>query len=316
MNFIKSVSMFLICIILFSGCSQKNEKSDKLIVFHAGSLSVPLKQVKEEFAKLHPGVNIVLEAAGSRTCARKITDLKKDCDVMLSADYTVIDNILIPEYADWCIPFITNQMSIAYNDKSKYADLINSDNWYDILMKKDVICGASNPNDDPCGYRTILMLKLAQTFYHVPNIEINIYNNDSMRIRPKETDLIALLETNTIDYMFIYKSVAVQHGLKYIELPNEINLGNPADADFYKLANVSVSGQKPGEFITKEGGPIVYGLTIPKNAPNPELAKEFVEFVLSPKGMNIFKENGQNSVVPEKTKTYDKIPDDLKKYAK
>jgi molybdate/tungstate transport system substrate-binding protein len=41
-------------------------------------------------------------------------------------------------------------------------------------------------------------------------------------IRPKEVDLVALIESNAIDYMFQYKSVAIQHGLKYIELPKMI----------------------------------------------------------------------------------------------
>ena len=35
-------------------------------------------------------------------------------------------------------------------------------------------------------------------------------------IRPKEVDLVALIEANAADYMFQYKSVAIQHGLKYL----------------------------------------------------------------------------------------------------
>ena len=43
-------------------------------------------------------------------------------------------------------------------------------------------------------------------------------------IRPKETDLLALLEAGEIDYLFIYRSVAQQHGLKMILLDDAMNL--------------------------------------------------------------------------------------------
>jgi hypothetical protein len=40
-----------------------------------------------------------------------------------------------------------------------------------------------------------------------------------------------------------------------------------------------------------------------------------MDFVLS-EGMKIMEENGQTSLVPSPTDTYDKIPERLKKYAK
>ena len=61
---------------------------------------------------------------------------------------------------------------------------------------------------------------------------------------------------------------------------------------------------------------MVYGITIPINAPNPELAIKFVAYILdSSKGMAIMEKNGQSSMVPSPSDTYDKIPDALKKYA-
>ena len=65
-------------------------------------------------------------------------------------------------------------------------------------------------------------------------------------IRPKEVDLVALIESNAIDYMFQYKSVAIQHKLKYIELPDEINLSDPCKNDIYKSVSLDVAGNKPG----------------------------------------------------------------------
>ena len=81
------------------------EVSGKIIIFNAGSLTIPLAKMEKEFEAKYPGVNVLREAAGSRKCARKITDLKKPCDIMASADYTVIDQLLIPAYANWNIRF-------------------------------------------------------------------------------------------------------------------------------------------------------------------------------------------------------------------
>ena len=315
------ILLVLLSTIFISGCSpeQKDSKSastnTKIIIFHAGSLSVPLLKIKQAYQKLNPNTEIILEAAGSRACARKITDLKKQCDLMISADYKVISNLLIPGYADWIIKFATNQLSIVYNNESKFTDKINSDNWYKLLIRNDVICGASNPNDDPCGYRTVLMLKLANSYYQIPDLYNIISAKGKMIIRPKETDLIALLDANAIDYMFIYKSVAIQHKLKHIDLPDQINLGNPEYADFYRNATIQISGKTPGSFITQTGAPIVYGLTIPKNAPDKEAAVKFLQFMFSDEGLQIIKECGQMPIIPSISETYSKIPKELQKFA-
>jgi molybdate/tungstate transport system substrate-binding protein len=317
-----NILLILFASIIISACSpeqkpsKNNPKKNKIIVFHAGSLSVPLLKIKEAYKKLNPNTEVILEAAGSRACARKITDLKKQCDLMVSADYKVIDNLLIPKYADWNIKFATNQLSIVYNEKSKFASQINTDNWYNILMKRDVICGTSNPNDDPCGYRTVLMLKLANLYYKTPDLYRMVTTKGKIIVRPKETDLIALLDANAIDYMFIYKSIAIQHKLKHIDLPDQINLGNPKYSDFYKKADMQISGKAPGSFITQIGAPIVYGVTIPKNAPDKETAVKFLQFMLSDKGLKIIKDSGQKPIIPSETNTYSKIPKELQKYAK
>jgi len=128
--------------------------------------------------------------------------------------------------------------------------------------------------------------------------------------------LLSLLESNNIDYIFLYRSVAEQHHLKYVELPDQINLSDPKYSDFYKKADIKISGNKPGTFIAKKGAPMLYGVTIPKNAGNPELALKFVEFLLNKnEGLKIMEKNGQQSVVPSYSKTYNEVPAILKKFA-
>ncbi len=314
--------IFVVIIAITACSSNKKEKenssglSGDLIIFHAGSLSVPFREITKEFKKEYPEVNILSEAAGSRSCARKITDLKRDCDIMASADYTVIDNLLIPEHTSWNIRFATNEMTIVFTEKSRYSDEINKNNWFDILLKNDVAFGRSDPNSDPCGYRAVLTLNLAEEYYKRVGIAEQLLHKDRNFIRPKEVDLLALLESQSIDYIFLYRSVAKQHGLNYIVLPDEINLKNPELASLYSTADVKISGKKPGEYITKIGEPMIYGVTILNNAPNKNAALKFIEFLLSKeKGMKIMEKNGQPSLVPTYSDSYDNIPAELIKFA-
>ncbi|MFC1676229.1 tungstate ABC transporter substrate-binding protein WtpA [Planctomycetota bacterium] len=288
-----------IVLLVLAALIKKTTAVDKneLIIFHAGSLAVPFKQICEEFSRTDPSVNISCEAAGSRICARKITDLNRPCDIMASADYTVIDTLLIPKHADFNIKFASNQMVIAFHENSAIARQINKNNWFEILLKKNVAFGRSDPNSDPCGYRSVFVMKLAEKYYNRPGLAVEMAGKDQKYIRPKEVDLLALLEAGELDYIFIYRSVAKQHGLKILTLPDQINLSNAEFADFYKTASIRLTGKRPGEFITKKAQPILYGVTIPKNASNRELAERFLKFLLDPgKGGVILEKNGQNFI--------------------
>ncbi len=286
----------------------------KLIVFHAGSLAVPFKEMSEAFKVKHPGVEVIREAAGSRTCARKVADLGLPCDVMASADYTVIDKLLIPEHASWNISFATNEMGIMYRPDSKFAKEINETNWYRILLRKGVAFGHSDPNSDPCGYRTMLVWQLAERHYGVPGLFKSLQAACPPRnVRPKETDLMALLEAGEIDYLFIYRSVCLQHHMPLVKLPDAVNLGSAQYADFYRQAAIRISGKTPGTFVVKKGKPMVYGITIPNKAPHRKLAVEFVAFVLGPEGRKIMARNGQAPVSPPRaTGRVDQLPAVLK----
>ena len=308
----------LLSVICFNLKAQKQmtDISGDLIIFHAGSLSVPMKEIAAEFNKIYPNVKILSESAGSVASARKITDIDRPCDIMASADYSVIDKMLIPKYADWNIKFASNEMAIVYTGKSRYADKINSQNWYETLMKPDVDYGRADPNSDPCGYRTVMMLQLAEKYYRKPGLAKNIMGKDEEFNRPKEVDLLALLESESIDYIFIYSSVAIQHNLKYLILPDQVNLKNPAFASHYATAKVGINGNKPGAKELMIGEPMIYGITILKDAPNRVVAEAFVAFMLSKnQGMKIMEKNGQPSVIPMPVQNFEKLPAALKPFA-
>jgi molybdate/tungstate transport system substrate-binding protein len=259
----------LIFTVPFTGCRNNSVNNQKeIIIFHAGSLSVPFKQLADEYKKRNPGTKILMEPAGSLVCARKITELKKPCDIIASADYLVIDELIVPEYASWSIRFATNEIVIAFQEKSKYSSEIDSSNWMDILQRNDVTYARSDPDSDPCGYRSVLTFKLAEKYYRMPGLANKLVSKNKDFIRPKEVDLVALVEANAVDYMFQYKSVAIQHGLKYIKLPDYINLGDPAKNEIYNSVSLDVTGSTPGSKMTVKGDYINYSLSVLSGAVN------------------------------------------------
>lgn len=285
---------------------------ETITVFHAGSLKVPFSQIEKAFEEKYPQYDVIREGSGSRAAARKITEEGRIADVMASADYKVIDNLLIPKYAKFNAQFSTNEMVIAFTKNAKYANEINSKNWPEIFLRNDVKVGHSNPNMDPCGYRAMLVTKLAENYYKIPNFYNNLFsygnsytideeNKNKIIVKPKESELLKLLEEDKYDYLYIYKSVAEQHNLKYITLPKEISLKDNEFEDFYKSVTFDIDGKKPNSFITKKGDAMVYGITIVENEKiplNKEGAIKFVNFVLSEEGQKIMIKNGQGVINP------------------
>jgi len=327
----------LVLSVISAGCINGSENSGgkeaTLVVFHAGSLSIPFKQLEDEFAKyaeenLGYRVTFQDEASGSVKAVRKVTDLGKKADIVAVADYTLIPQLMVPNFTDFYVLFATNEIVIAFTEKSKYAEEMKAhpERWYEILARPGVTFGFSDPNQDPCGYRSVMVMKLADYYYGKPIFETlverntNIYFNGSLIvapkeiqvksnkvvIRPKETDLTALVESGSLDYFFIYKSVAEQHNLTYITLPDEINLKDFKMADYY--GKVSIYIGSTGKMIKAK--PIVYGVTVPKNAPNRELAIEFLRYLLGENGRRVFQENYQDFIWPPIA--FGNVPEEVK----
>jgi len=281
---------------------------EKVTIFHAGSLTVPFAKIEKQFEADHPDIDVQREAGGSTKMARMISELGKPADIMASADFKVIDKNLIPKFAAWNIRFATNQLVLCYTDQSRFAGEVTEQNWYEILNRKGVVWGHSDPNLDPCGYRALMVLQLAEKFYQKAGLyDRLIANRPKENIRPKSVELVSLLKTGNMDYAWEYLSVAVQHELKYIKLDDHINLGNYKYDTFYKQAEVKVTGKKPNTWITRTGKSCTYGITLIDEAPNKKGAVMFLEYLLNPDGgLKVLKEMGQPPFVPCRVST-DKV---------
>ncbi|NPA74906.1 MAG: tungstate ABC transporter substrate-binding protein WtpA [Euryarchaeota archaeon] len=297
---------------------------ESITVLAAGSLAVPFSKIAQVYEKEY-GIKVNIETAGSIQTVKKVSELHRKADIVAVADYNAIQSYLVPNYTSWYIKFAKNALVVVYTPHSKYASEINGTNWMSILSRKDVRIGFSSPNDDPCGYRSVMMFYLASKLYNSTIFRDVVENNTGIRvnngiitvpddsqllnltgkvfIKQKSVALLGDLESGDIDYAIEYMSVAKQHGLKYITLPDDINLSNSSKSNIYKEAVVQLADGKK-----IQGGPINYGITVPNNAPHRDAAYKFVNLLIGKKGREIMDECGQ----PPMYEPVGKVPEEIK----
>jgi len=290
---LKIVGLLLFCMGQAGG-AQADPKG-KLIIFHAGSLTVPFAAMEKEFEARHPGIDVQREAGGSTRMARLISEIGKPADLMASADFQVIDQGLMPKLADFNIRFATNELVLIYSERSKFAEEINRNNWFYILGRPGVGWGHSDPNVDPGGYRSLMVIQLAEKYYRQPGLYQKLLANRPMaNLRDKAVSLTFMVQNGDLDYAWSYRSLALQHNLKFVSLDDHINLANIAHDTFYRQSRVRMSGEKPGTHIDRDGRFVAYGITMLKNAPNREAAEAFLAYLLDPEGgQKILRQYGQ-----------------------
>ena len=292
-SFVRLIPLLILLLLPRSGSAQALR--GPLVVFNAGSLAHPFRELLAAFARAHPGVRPMQESTGSLEAARKLTELGKIPDVIAVADYTVIATLLMPTYASWYVTFASNAMVLVYSDRSIGAGEVNGQNWWRVLLRPGVRWGNSEPRLDPNGYRALMVFQLAESHYREPGLAARLLGAMQPKyIRPNEAQLLGLVQAGELDYAWSYLSLARTAGLRWVALPPAIDLSDPKEAAGYAMARVALAPSRPGgrDSIRFRGEPIVYALTIPRAAPHPEVARAFVRFVLSPAGREIFSAAG------------------------
>lgn len=271
-----------------------------LAVANAGSLAQPFRALLDSFAAQHPGVTWTQENGGSLELARRLHDLGRVPDVYATADVGIIPRLLEPSGdASWYVPFARNAMVLAYGPRSTGAGAITADNWWRIITRPDVRVGASDPAVDPNGYRALILFQLAERYYRIPGLARRLHAATPARNqRPNETDLLALVQSGELDYAWSYRSIAMTAGLRWLALPPEIDLSDPARAAGYAGAAVRIRGASPSDSLEMTGAPILYAATVPTQAAHPALGLAFVNFILSSAGRRILTRNGLTPVDP------------------
>jgi molybdate/tungstate transport system substrate-binding protein len=343
------IALALIAIVMIGSVLAFALSQNKTVlkVICAESLMFPMTRVAQAFEASNPNVTVQVEGHGSIQVIRQVTELGYKADVLMVADCSLIPimmyNTTMPDsnqsYADWYVRFSTGSVVLAYTNYSKYANEINATNWYSVLERSGVSFGFPNPIVDALGYRALITVQLANSYYNDSRIFYNLVTQNfdppissvadqsgytiivpdvqqpkggKILLRASSIELIPLLEAGSIDYCFLYLSNAKQYALSYVQLPEEINLGNPQHESYYQQVNVTFEYQRFASVgLNREGGTIYFGLTIPINSPHPDLAVEFIKYVLSGEGRDIFASCWQPVFNPSFTDNVAALPADL-----
>lgn len=243
------------------GCGDRRDDPppEPITIFAAASLAKPLQSLTAAFQR-EAGVPTLVELGGSIEQSRKLTDLARTPDVLLLVDDEVIA-ALMPAHLDWYVRFATNRVVVAYTDQSAHADSITEENWYRMLVRDDVRVGRADATLAPAGRHAMALLQRAEGVYGLPHLSERILQRSTLKyVRPNAAELAVLLERGEVDYILEYESVARQYGFRFLALPTELSL------------------------------PILYGVSVPRQAAHAASAVRFVASLLSDDGKDILRE--------------------------
>ncbi len=237
------------------------------------------------------------EGRGSVAAAIAIRDRLRAPDVFISADPGLNETELMgPANGDlvaWYLTFATTRMVIAYSPKTRFAPDLERARaghmpWYEVLSRPGFRFGRTDPNLDPKGYRILMATDLAERSSGLVGLRARLLGDapNPAQIFPEE-QLPTLLEAGQLDAIAAYAVEARARNLPWIELPAAINLGDPGHSADYQTATFT---QRDG--AVRRGAPILYAITIPRNAPNRDGGIAFIRFLLSPQGRTLHREQG------------------------
>ncbi len=259
-------------------------------VFYASTLAGYMKALAGIYRRRFSGARVLGEASGSLDAIRKVTDLGRSADLVVSADWRLLAK---PHHGldPWVIVFAGNEMALLYTAQSRGARHINTSNWYRILLQPGVRYGHSDPARDPEGYWTLIVWKLAERYYKRPGLAAQLNAHcPPANIRPSDSELVALLQSGELDYYFGFRSEARLGGFRYVELPPEINLGAMKYAKSYSQASVDVGPDaKP---IRINGAPVAYGVTLASHPQNRAGALALMRLMLGAAGRHLAEQSG------------------------
>jgi molybdate/tungstate transport system substrate-binding protein len=136
----------------------------------------------------------------------------------------------------------------------------------------------------------LLAWQLAARHYGIPDLESRMLRAAPARnVRPREADQIALLQAGELDYIWTYENLAALSTLRFVKLPDDVDLGSAEDSAAYALAVTRVPGRRAGDTLLVHGKPIGFGVAVRAGSARSSTAERFVAYLLSPEGRRILR---------------------------
>jgi molybdate transport system substrate-binding protein len=235
-----------------------------LTVFAAASLNGAFTELGKSFETSHPGVKVAFNFAGSQTLSAQLLQ-GASADVFASANHTEMDRLVSNGLVASNVPkdFVTNRLVVILppNNPAGLASLADLARPGLKLVLADVSVPAGK-------YARQVLDNLSKDASYSPDFSSKVLAN----VVSNETDVevvVTKVQLGEADAGIVYisDSVAFPH-LKTISIPDNYNV------------------------IAK------YPIAVLAEDPQPDLAAEFVDTVLSPDGQAILKKWGFTPVAP------------------
>jgi molybdate/tungstate transport system substrate-binding protein len=233
------------------------------------------------------GISFQGFAGGSLGIANQIRGQLRRGDIFISANPKVNDSLTGSAngaWENWYVNFAESPVVIGYNPSSRFAADLTSRPWYEVLQQPGIKIGRTDPKLDPKGVLTVRLLDQAEQAYKLPGIAKKILGapDNPKQVRLEES-LVGTLQSGEIDVGFFYSTETADLRIPEIPLPSE----------------VALSAQ--------------YTVTVLRNAPNPEAAIKFVEFLLGPQGASVMEAHGLQTVAPSIGGDASKVPVEIRR---
>lgn len=239
-----------------------------LIVYSADAYVAETNYLLSEYHN-SSGVSVLkAKGGGSFTDARLISQGDPANAFVSVSKSSYNQTYLGSRYSGWAIAFASDQLVLAYSNSThtslvnsiaaQFSSALNSNNSqvyaqaYANLTSGNVKVGISDPSSDPAGLRGWISLEIAGKLYanNESRYTSAITSNGGVSNSSSAAQLVTPLTTGNIQFLFIYKSVAVSDKLPYIELSNYTNFGSPSLSGFYSsYSYATATGPSPGSTI-------------------------------------------------------------------
>ncbi|WP_293031519.1 extracellular solute-binding protein [Natronococcus sp.] len=256
-----------------AGCLESDSTS--VSVLSAGSLAHTFEDHVGPAFEDETGTEVHGEYYGANAVMRMVEDRTKHPDVVVSADSTLLRDRLYGEFTDWDVEFATNSVGIGYDEETTFGHgLENGESWYELALateEGDISIG--DPDLDPLGYRAVQAFELAEKEHDLHGLRDELL--DLVYEEPEEPQMMAGVESGSRAAAVVYRNMAVDHDMPFLEFPDAYNFGEPELADQY--ATVEFTTDEEG--YTAEGRPVLYNATVTDEADEPDAARDLVQFL-------------------------------------
>ena len=241
---------------LVLGAPSPSPTPSDVVVAYAGSLVTPMEGPIATDLTSNANVHFVGEGRGSKALAHLIESGLRKPDVFISADASLVDHLEKLGLVASRLTFASASMVLGYSPLSRHRAAFESvasgkTSLTDVLRTPGLSIGRTDPALDPKGERTLRSLALMK----LPA--------DLGVVYPEE-DLLARLETGTLDAAFLYSTESVARHVPAIPLPGAASLT----------------------------GEITYTLAVMKTAPHPQAALTFARYIEAGSGRRILETAG------------------------